>query len=364
MIVSLFSMLCCVWGCAAENHSVVNDTRVTENALRIAVWPFSNRSRSPAPIEDMRRLFIDSLKGRGVNIVDEETVQKFLETKRIRHVGSISRKAASDLKWETGADAVLLTTLELYSVPPPPKIALISRLVSTGSNPKILWIDGVGMAGDDSIGLLELSLILDPQKLLRKALPNLPASLATHLSGRRYWTTSDRSILKFWPKLIYRSPVLEPGRKYTVAVIPFFNESERRFAGEIVTLHFVRKLTHNENFSVSAPGLVRDTMLEYRIVMDDGISIADADLLFSKLDVDLILSGLVFDYQDYEGPLGKPKVGFSAMLMERQSLEVVWACQSHNVGDHGVFFFDWGKINTAHAMASEMVQSALETLVE
>jgi hypothetical protein len=34
------------------------------------------------------------------------------------------------------------------------------------------------------------------------------------------------------------------------------------------------------------------------------------------------------------------------------------------VGDEGVFFFDWGRINTAHKMASEMVASALETLAE
>jgi hypothetical protein len=307
---------------------------------------------------------VKSLERRGVNIVDEETVKKFIESKRIRYLGGISRIAARDLRWETGAEAVLLTTLETYSELPPPKIALTSRLVSTGSNPQILWVDGVGMAGDDSIGLLELSLIQDPEKLLRKALPNLSASLAAYFSGRRYWTGSERKILKFWPKLFYRFPVLEPGREYTVAVIPFFNNSERRYAGDIVALHFVRKLTTTDNFSVLEPGLVRDTMLEYRVIMDDGLSQADAGLLFSKLDVDLILSGVVFDYQDYEGLVGKPKVDFSAMLMERQSREVIWACQNYNEGDEGVFFFDWGKMNTAHKMALEMVGSALETLFQ
>jgi hypothetical protein len=57
-------------------------------------------------------------------------------------------------------------------------------------------------------------------------------------------------------------------------------------------------------------------------------------------------------------------VDFSALLIERKSQEVVWASESDNEGDDGVFFFDWGKVNTAHAMASEMVLSAVETIVE
>jgi len=36
----------------------------------------------------------------------------------------------------------------------------------------------------------------------------------------------------------------------------------------------------------------------------------------------------------------------------------------HNEGDEGVYSFDWGRINTAYEMASEMVSSALETIFE
>jgi len=54
---------------------------------------------------------------------------------------------------------VLITSLELYSDANPPRFLLISRLVSTGENPSILWMDGVGLAGDDSRGLFDLGLI-------------------------------------------------------------------------------------------------------------------------------------------------------------------------------------------------------------
>jgi hypothetical protein len=149
-----------------------------------------------------------------------------------------------------------------------------------------------------------------------------------------------------------------------VAVIPFFNSSQRRFAGEIIALHFVKQLWMLENFTLLEPGIVRRVLLKYRIIMDYGISKAQADILLSKLDVDFILTGNIFDYQDYQGGSGIPKVDFSSRLIERQSREVVWSCRSFNEGDDGVFFFDWGTMHTAYSMATEMVSSAVETIFE
>ena len=97
--------------------------------------------------------------------------------------------------------------------------------------------------------------------------------------------------------------------------------------------------------------------------MDEGVSLAQTDVIFSSLKVDLILTGKVLDYQDYQGSSGKPKVDFSTLLVERKSREVVWASKSYNEGDDGVFFFDWGKVNTAHTMASEMARVVLEKMM-
>jgi len=70
------------------------------------------------------------------------------------------------------------------------------------------------------------------------------------------------------------------------------------------------------------------------------------------------------DYQDFQGMAANPKVVFSAEIFEKNSRAVVWAAQSHNRGDDGVFFFDWGKVNTAYVMASEMAQLAVEEMIE
>lgn len=34
----------------------------------------------------------------------------------------------------------------------------------------------------------------------------------------------------------------------------------------------------------------------------------------------------------------------------------MWSSTSFNQGDDGVFFFDWGRVNTAHAMAAQMTR--------
>ena len=366
-IICLFSLLVCSVACTATKDSVsgvTNDSAVLEQSFEIAVFPISNQSGTPAPLRDIKRLLTESFRKQGLNILDDEVLEASMLKHRLRYVAGIDRTTARELKFDTGAGALLITVLELYSEEPPPKIALATRLVATGSDPTILWMDGIGLAGDDSIGILELSLIEDPQKLLSKAVEHLSVSLAEYLSAEKHRMPRPTASIRFWPKIFYRSPVLDSETKYSLAVLPFFNASERPSAGEIIALQFVRQLRSFERFSLLEPGIVREALLNYRIIMDDGLSMAQAELLFDKLNVDLILTGRIFDYQDYRGVTGIPKVDFSSLLLERKSREVVWACESHNVGDDGVFFFDWGKINTAHRMASEMVASALETLVE
>ena len=98
--------------------------------------------------------------------------------------------------------------------------------------------------------------------------------------------------------------------------------------------------------------------------MEEGVSLANADIIFGVLNVDLILSGEVLDYQDYQGTLGTPKVNFSVLLIDRKSRRVVWSSDSYNQGDDGVVLFDWGKVNTAYTMTSQMAQAIGRSMVK
>jgi TolB-like protein len=351
-------------GAAPINAEGGDGSQTGKQRLKIAVFPVFNLSATPAPLKHIGRLLTDNLKARGATVIDEQVLEDVFVKHRIRYVGGLDPPAASAIRQEAGADAAFITSLEHYSDVVPPKIALTSRLVTTGHRIQILWIDGIGLAGDDSPGLLELGLIENPDALLEMALQQILTSFSDFLATGQKAVDSPTPRRKHQPKVIFRSPVLDPAMPYSVAVMPFFNLSERNFAGEIMALHFVRQLMMIENFNVIEPGVVRHALLRGRVIMRDGISLADADLISGLLAVDLILSGKTMNYQDFQGPAAKPKVDFAAEIFEKKSREVVWVVQSYNRGDDGVFFFDWGRINTAYVMATQMVQLAVEDMVE
>jgi TolB-like protein len=360
---AIFLVFILLPGYAWTTESLSKNAPTHEGKFSIALLPIENLSGTMAPLKDIRELYIFQLRRRGFHILEDETLEKFLARNRIRYTGGINKAVAQAFKNETGVGGVLITSLELYSEVSPPKIALTSRLVSTGDNPIILWIDGVGLAGDDSPGILELGLIEDPRVLLEKAIGGLTGSLENFLGKKSKSESIKNAKRKFRPKVSYRSDLLVPDRRYTVAVAPFLNFSGRRNAGEILELQFIRNLKKFAQFDVIEPGVVRQQLLTLRIIMPEGISLANADALFATLNADLILAADVMEYQDYQGVFGNPKVDFFVQLIEKKSRSVVWSSVSHNEGDDGVFFFDRGKVNTAHAMASQMTQWITEMML-
>jgi TolB-like protein len=329
---------------------------VGEERIRIAVYPVENLSGTIAPVKEIRQMFIEKLGSIGVDVLDEETLEKFMAKYRIRYTGGVSTEIAKAFKQDINVSGILITSLELYSDANPPKISLIFRLVSTGGNPSILWMEGVGLAGDDSRGLLDLGLIEDPKVLLNKGMKVMFDSMKRYLSKRSEGGGGYSAKRKFRPHIAYRSPALDSNKKYTVAIAPFFNYSLRKFAGDILVLHFAKELKRFDRFDVIEMGVVRQAFLEMRIILDQGVSLVNADSIAGLLNADLILAGDVTDYEDYQGVWGKPKVSFSAQLIERKSREVVWSSNSYNEGDEGVFFFDLGRVNTASVMVSQMVR--------
>ena len=358
-------------GCSSLKSAPValiisDDLPVIAEGYTIAVLPVVNFSARKAPLKKIREVLAGDLRKQGISILDIEILERFMERRRMRYTSGIDTATAKAFAEETGARGVLVNSLEHYDETYPPKVALRSRLVSTGNKADILWTDSIGLAGDDSPGILGLGLIRNPGELLIIASQHLSVSLATYLSDPELPViAAQKEDERFLPKVSpYTSLDIDPGKKYTMAILPFFNRSERKYAGEIMALHFIREMLKFENFHIVEPGTIREALLKFRVIMYDGISLDNASALFSRLNVDFILTGAVIDYHDYRGPVGTPKVDFSVLLIERKSLKAVWTSKSYNEGNENVFFFDFGKINSANAMASEMVRAVIDAMVK
>lgn len=328
----------------------------------VAVYPMEDLSGADAPLAEIRRAFTDRLAAGGVRILTESELRRFMEMQRVRHTGGLDPETSAAFRSKAGVDAVLITTLEHYTDVPSPNVSLVARLVATGEKPEIIWMDSVGMTGDDAPGLLGIGIVEDPAVLWHRAVDHLSDSVLKSLAGEAVPKSAWEK--RFRPKEAYRFMELDPDRRYSVAVLPFFNESERNYAGEIMVLHTVKQLASSKAFAVLEPGVIRGKMLAMRIIMQNGISLPAADLLANNLETDFILTGRVFDYQDPAGGASRPKIDFSLQLIERTSKKVVWASKSRNTGDDGVFFYDWRRVSSANVLADGMMRAVLGVMVE
>jgi TolB-like protein len=342
-------------GCV-KKEVLKKDLPPGQKGYPLAVLPFENLTATSAPVREIRAAFINRLRSLGFDVLDEAALEKVMTRHRIRYVGGIDQATAQAFKTETGVEGVLITSLELFIESVPPKFAMTSRLVSTGEKTTILWMDGVGMAGDDSPGILGLGLIEDPRTLLDNGLQSLSNSLAYYVRTGKGPVPGKRRQGRFEPQIAYRSHEIDPGEKYTLAIIPFINLTNRRNAGEMVVLQFARGLKKLENLNILELGIVRQRLLNARVIIQEGIALTDVDAVAINLEADFVMTGRVMDYQDYEFPGGTPKIDFSVQILERRSRKIVWSSQSHNAGDDEVFFFDVGKINTTYAMMGWMVR--------
>lgn len=325
--------------------------------LRVAFLPIENITGGQAPTKDLAAS-LERAVARYVDVVSGDIVEGFLARHRIRYTGGIDREGARAAKEELGVDGVLITSLELYRASPP-RFGLAMRLVAAGDDPVILWIDSHARAGDESPGLLGLGVIEDVKRLRDEEVARLAASLGAFVQGKRA-TAACAASGRFAPKVRFRSPALDAAPRRLVAVVPFLNQTARRGAGEALSLEFLRQLVDSGAFRVLEPGVVRDLLLRYRIIMQGGVHLEATRLMLGALEAELVLGGVVLDYDD-QTPV--PRVRFTATMLEGGAGEVIWSSSSYNQGDDGVWFFGLGRVATAGDLTCRMVASVAERMV-
>ena len=396
VLLGAFLLLVNLWGCARNKTEIIvpphgktgkkvetvpqKEAPSLNRGMLITVLPIENLSGTSVPLEDITNSISSELVSRDFRVVDQNTLAQFRKKHRMRYTGGVTSVLSEAMLKEIGSDAVLITSLEAYRETDPPQISLIARLVSCGPRPEIIWMDSIGLSGDESPGLLDLRRIREPRELLEKAVGRLADSLTARflpesqggdirVPSKQLLEEEKKGYLspaywlnrKYMPYDYFRSPLFDPGRKYTVAVLPLLDLTAEKNADIITQLHFVRELCNSTGFKVLEPGLVRETLLRIRAIMPQGPSLAETDLITGKefLDADLVLSGRVFDYQNTSN---NPKVDFSMQVIEKKSRRVVFGIRTFNTGLDGVFFYNFGREYTAHNLLKEMSRVSVRLL--
>ena len=332
----------------------------SQSVSRVAVFPVENLSGGTIPSEQLRQFLIARLVSERVDVLGLRALDEFMTRHRVRYAAGIDTSTAAALRTDTGVQAVLIASVELVSETVPPKIALVARLVSTDGTPAVAWADDAAISGDDAPGMLDLGLVNDYAALEGRALKRIGDSLAEYVrSGTRSFA---RVSAKYRPGTVYRALSLEPGRTYSVAVVPFSNLTDRRNAGDILALLFMRHLSDITQFRVVDAGVVRRQLLDARIIMDGGISLSDADTVAALIDADFVLGGRVLRFEGAGGSAGAGRVEFSTVLIERKNRKVVWSSDSETAASGGLGLFEHAGPTTAHAVATQMVRCAAASI--
>jgi TolB-like protein len=221
-----------------------------------------------------------------------------------------------------------------------------------------MWTDGMSRAGDDSPGLLGLGIVRDPAKLREQVLRRLSGSLVAALDGTGPRAPGCGSSGRFQPRLRYRSELLERGKTYSVAVVPFRNLSSRRNAGDVVALEFLRALATDTRFQPMEPGVVRASILKNRVVMEGGISVDQVRTLLGSIGADLVLAGDVLSW--FDG--GVPRVDVNVTMLDGRTGEIVWESGSSSRGDDGVLLFGVGTVGTAGTLSCRVARAAVNEM--
>ncbi len=324
---------------------------------RVALMPPENLSGGPVPLREISAAVEAAVARAGVEVVTGDLVQRFLQVHRIRYTGGVGAETASAARDELGVDALLITWVEQWAEGGVPRLALTMRLVSAADPPVVEWIDARGAAGDDHPGWFDLGLVADASVLLERTLDGMARSLAAFLDGKA--PPANRCGAARSPSWAHRAP--DPGLQgpLTVLVLPFVNRTDRRGAGEMVALEMGRQLLAVPGTRVLEPGLVREELLRYRLIMEEGPSLDDLLALGVSLRPDLVVAGQVLEYDER----GVPRLGFSVAALDVRRRRLIWRSSSSGGGDDGVWWFGAGRVSTPLGLACELGRGVVKELL-
>lgn len=337
----------------------------------IVVLPPLDLAAAEIPADDIVAALSEALTAEGFRVLPVESVDALLARHRFRYTGAVSPEMAAAFGAEEGAEGILVTTVDDWEANEPPRLTLTCRWVGASPEAPILWTGGASHHGDEHPGALGMGIVGDERALLARAVESIAAEVAETRDARRegegFTGEAGRSVpRRFRPKSLAAAPSMPApaaGKdRLRVVVLPFVTEGLARETGEIVALQFVRHLVGRPGYEVVEPGVVREALLETRLIQDEGVSLAQADVLRALLEADLVVSGTVTEYERQGSGPGTPFVGFSARAIDTATRQVVWTSYSFAKGDDGFRLFEAGRIRSVGRIASELARGVVETV--
>jgi hypothetical protein len=349
------------WLCAAPLAVVAAE------GSRVAVFPPVSLTDATVPLDQVQATLESSLSAHGFSPLPQAELEEFLRRHLIRYMGGIPADIARAIGEETGVDGILLTSVDDWETVDPPRVAVTSRWVAAKPEAPLVWMETSAQHGQEHPGAFGLGLVTSVEVLLARASDEIAGSLAElsrtiepapRSTVARRFRPGSFAVDRDWADAAVTS------RPPRVAVLPFVADTARREVGEVLALQVVRCLLEGGDMQVLEPGVVRDALLEARVIQEDGPSLPQVDALHALLDVDLVVSGRVTDYEAMGSAPGTPFLGFSTRGIDARTRQAVWSSFSFGRGDDRPGPFGTGRVHSSITLTSELVRGVVEALAE
>jgi len=148
-----------------------------------------------------------------------------------------------------------------------------------------------------------------------------------------------------------------------IAVLPFYNGSTTKAAGEIVTKAFIEELYDSGKFEIEFPGNVKKFIIGERIIIRKGIGADHIKLVGERLNVDAIIIGCVKKYES-EGKKNAqiPVISVDARMIYADSCSILWLGDNYRRGDDYETFFGIGRIRSLADLSRRVVKELIDTI--
>jgi TolB-like protein len=149
-----------------------------------------------------------------------------------------------------------------------------------------------------------------------------------------------------------------------VGVIPFYNESGRRTAGEIMTNIFILGVFQSGLFQVEEKGNIEQFLYREKIRDTRSMKREKLKRLGKRLNLDAVFMGTVEEFKggNVGSQLATPKVSLRVNLVETRSGKILWSARHSRSGDDYIKIFDVGIVRTVDTLAKKIVLEALGTI--
>jgi TolB-like protein len=308
----------------------------TDLRPKIALFPLENFSEDSKALAYVMPLLREKLRKKGISVIDEDSLDRFLLKGRVRATGYISNDLAKKAGEELNIKAIFVGSINTFEGGKNPQVGFSARLVSS-SDGSIIWADHAAATGEDYEGLLGLGRIDTIEDLTDKVMDKLLDSFSM------------------------TPPFKEKELTYTIAVMPFRNKSNIKDAGMIATYLFITELFKSERFEPIEFGEVRRLVVTIRVRSKGELDYIKTEAISETSGVDGILVGTVEHYSEETGT-APPKTLISARLLDARNERILWYDGYTYRGDDGISVFDWGRIRSAENVACKVVRKLVKDL--